>query len=210
MNYIYDLIINFFEENFDFYEWDKTDNYTHFKKIPIIKINKKDYKNIINNKIIINKQLLQNIKNKSEIYNDKSKNIHYLLLTNGTDIIALKFNKDGVNIERSSLSVEDELDILIIAKKIKNTEINYKVINKINTIFKTRKEKEINEYLNKELNKLSTKKDTNKIKYLYYECFNEIENNSTIALNNLLKNINNSYITNKLYKYLKLCKTSNK
>ena len=38
MNYIYDVITNFNDTYYDFYEWNKKDKLTHFKKIPIINI----------------------------------------------------------------------------------------------------------------------------------------------------------------------------
>ena len=63
MNYIYDVITNFFEDYYDFFEWDKKDNFTHFKKIPIIKINNKDYNIIQTNNIKIDEELeLPNLK----------------------------------------------------------------------------------------------------------------------------------------------------
>ena len=41
MNYIYDLLLNFNENIYEFYDWNKTDNIKHIKKIPIFKIDSK-------------------------------------------------------------------------------------------------------------------------------------------------------------------------
>ena len=41
MNYIYDVVLNLQKEYYDFYEWNQNDNIFHMRKIPIIKINKK-------------------------------------------------------------------------------------------------------------------------------------------------------------------------
>lgn len=210
MHYIYNLITNFFETYYDFYEWDKTDNFTHFKKIPIKKINKKNYLDILNNQIKISNKLLLDIKNKAEIYKNKQEKNYYILLTNGKDIIALKFDKEGINIKRSSICIDDELDILTLIKKMKTTKIEYKIIKKLKIQLQTRKNIDINNYLITELKKLSIEKDLDKIKYLYYECFNKIEKNPVIAIKKLLKSKENKEIKEKLYNYLKLCKTSNK
>ena len=112
MNYIYDIFGNFFENYYDFYEWNKSDKIIHIKKIPIIKVNKIDYKILLNNKFKINKELLNNIKNKTLLWNNKKDN--YLLITNGSDLFNIKFNNQGISTLRSSLQIEDELDILSI------------------------------------------------------------------------------------------------
>jgi len=41
MNYIYDVVLNFQKEYYDFYDWNKNDNIYHMRKIPILKINSK-------------------------------------------------------------------------------------------------------------------------------------------------------------------------
>ena len=211
MNYIYDCITNFFNEYYDFFEWDKKDNFTHFKKIPIIKVADNEFKTIFTNNIQIDNELLKKIKNKSEIYQDKfNKDKYYLLITNNESILALMFNNNGQSIKRSSLYVDEELDIINTLRRIDYKTINYQIINKLKTKFKTRNDVKIEEYLLKELNKLSIKKDNDKITYLYYECFNKYELNTKKALNILIKNINNTNISNILYNFFKLSKPINK
>ena len=211
MNYIYDCITNFFNEYYDFFEWDKKDNFTHFKKIPIIKVTDNEFKTIFTNNIQIDNELLKKIKNKSEIYQDKfNKDKYYLLITNNESILALMFNNNGQSIKRSSLYVDEELDIINTLRRIDYKTINYQIINKLKTKFKTRNDVKIEEYLLKELNKLSIKKDNDKITYLYYECFNKYELNTKKALNILIKNINNTNISNILYNFFKLSKPINK
>ena len=113
MNYIYDVLTNFSEKYYDFYEWEKNDKLIHFKKIPVLKISKEDYTNIFTNKIKIDNELLNKIKNKAEIWRSKdNKNNYFILLTNRTDIIGIEFNKEGISTKRSSLIVDEELDIL--------------------------------------------------------------------------------------------------
>ena len=52
MNYIYDIILNFQERIYDFYEWNKTDVITHIRKIPVFKISSKDLYNIENYNVL--------------------------------------------------------------------------------------------------------------------------------------------------------------
>lgn len=211
MNYIYDVITNFFEDYYDFFEWDKKDNFTHFKKIPIIKINTKDYNIIQTNNIKIDEELLKKLKNKSDIYHNKNNiDLYYLLITNGENIIALMFNQEGLTIKRSSLYVDEELDIINSLRKIDVKDINYTIINKININFKTRNNIKIENYILTELKNLSLNKDIDKINYLFYECFNKYEDNPKKALNSLIKNIENNNISNILYNFFKLSKSTNK
>ena len=210
MNYIYDVLTNFFENYYDFYEWEKKDKLIHFKKIPIIKINKEDYNIIFTNQIKIDNELLNKIKNKAEIWNNKEKDNYYLLLTNGTDITGIEFNNEGISNKRSSLIVDEELDILNTIRKTDNKIIKYKIINTLETKLMTRKEIQDKEYIMNHLNNLSLSKDIDKINYLYYECFNKTEKNINKALKNIIKNINNKEILKTLYNFFTLTKTSNK
>ena len=36
MNYIYDIVLNFNKEYYNFFEWNKRDNIVNVKKIPLI------------------------------------------------------------------------------------------------------------------------------------------------------------------------------
>ena len=38
MNYIYDIYLNFNNQLYDFFDWNKSDKLIHIKSIPIIKI----------------------------------------------------------------------------------------------------------------------------------------------------------------------------
>ena len=211
MNYIYDVITNFNDNYYDFYEWNKKDKLIHFKKLPIIKIKKEDYNNILINEICINNNNLKQIKNKAEIWDNKNNiNNYYVLITNGTDIIGLELNNKGIVTKRSSLLVDEELDILYTIRKLNTKEIKYEIIKKININFKTRNEIIKNQFIKNEINNLSLKKDINKINYIYYECFNKKEKNTKLALKNILNNIDKYEIQTKLDNFFNLIKATNK
>lgn len=207
MHYVYDILVNFNENYYDFFEWEKKDNIIHVKKIPIIKIDKKDFQIISSNEIKID---IKNIKNKVELWNSKKQDKTYLLLTSGTDILGLEFNNDGISIKRSSLIVEEELDVLDDTCKLEVSKLNYTIIKKINFQLNTRQEIETKKIISKEIDKLLEQPNTNKINYLYYECFNKIEPNIEKSLQNIKNNLDKPHIYNTLSKIFNLIYTTNK
>jgi hypothetical protein len=72
MKYIYDILLNFNEELYDYYEWKETDYIEYIKKIPIVRLSKKDYKKFKDYKIAINKEILDKLYNTTEVYMDKT------------------------------------------------------------------------------------------------------------------------------------------
>lgn len=207
MHYVYDILVNFNEYYYDFYEWEKKDNIIHVKKIPIIKIDKKDFQIVSSNEIKID---IKNIKNKVELWNNKKQDKTYLLLTSGSDILGLEFNSEGISIKRSSLIVEEELDVLDDTRKLEVSKLNYTIIKKIKFSLNTRQEIETKKIINKEIDKLLEHPNTNKINYLYYECFNKIEPNIEKSLQNIKNNLDKPHIYNTLSKIFNLIYTTNK
>ena len=202
MNYIYNIFTNFNEDYYDFFEWEKNDNILHIKKMPIIKIDKIDYCKLLSYNFRIDIDLIKTIKNKTELFNKDIKQNYQnlLLITNGIDIIGIEFDNLGNCIKRSSITVEEELDINQITKKIKKENIKYILKDKIDKRLKTRKETKTKQFIIDELYKLSLNNNKNKIIYLYYECFNNEEKNVKKALNTIFNNINREYILKTLNK----------
>ena len=58
MNYVYDIYLNFNNELYDFFDWNKNDKLTHIESIPIIKTNEEIIKQLITNDIKISKEIL--------------------------------------------------------------------------------------------------------------------------------------------------------
>ena len=205
MNYIYDIYINLLENYYDSYEWEKTDKIIHLKKIPIIKINKKDYQKLLTNKFKIDKELYKKIKYKTKLWDNKNNTL--LLITNGLDIFIIKLNNEGMSTLISSLPIDEELNIINIIKKIETKKINYKLIQRKKIFFKTRNELEITNKILSNIKKLSPIKDINKINYIYYDCFTKTEKKKKKALIKIIKNINNQIILIKLHNFFELTKT---
>ena len=94
------------------------------------------------------------------------------------------------------------MDVLEEIEREEMTKIEYKIVDKEGTKeLKTRKQNEIEKFVKKELEKI--KNQDEKLKYIYYECFNKKEKSKEKILIEL-NNINNHIINEKLYKFFKL------
>lgn len=199
MTYIYDIFLNFNTEFFEYYDWNKNDNIIHIKKIPIYKVSKEDYMNIIYGTIIFDNNFLENIKNKTEIFlKHELINIKYsCLICYDKNIIAVNLNETGKIIEKSDLLIDEYNEIINSLDDIKNTQINY-IIESTNKVieFSTRKMKEKKKYMMKQLDLFSD----DELKYIYYELFLENEDDIKKILKLLKEHINNE----QMYKIVKI------
>ena len=76
MNYIYDITLNFNKNNlYEFYEWKEEDDAEFILKIPMFKVSTEDIVNIKYGDIIVNKNFLNQIEDKTEVYATSSVNI---------------------------------------------------------------------------------------------------------------------------------------
>ena len=71
MTYIYDILLNFNNDFYEFYEWEKTDYITHIKKIPIYKVNTNLIDDLLTKKIVIDSPITYEIMNKTEVFENK-------------------------------------------------------------------------------------------------------------------------------------------
>ena len=206
MNYIYDVLLNFNDELYEFYDWSKEDVITHIRKIPVFKIESRDLEIIKNNYVLFDDKFLDLIKNKCEVFNNKNlKRLkHAFILTDSNDAIALNI-KDS-SLEISKLIIEEELDVCDSSIGYKILDIKYKIIKKrkINN-FKTRKELELDKYLKKEITKLKNA-DIEKLKYIYFDCFDEVEEDRNKIINKINLGLKNNFeiLSKKLYTFFKL------
>lgn len=206
MNYIYDIYLNLNETLYDFFDWNKNDKLIHIKKIPVIKVNEEIMKTLFHYNIKIDKELLIQIYNKTEIWN-MNENINYCsLFASNTDIIAIYFNEDGNSIKKSGLFIDEELEVLEITNKLNEKNLNFTILNKQKNIFKTRKQIKEENFITKELKNM----EDNRLNYIYFECFGKREKNKKIILDNIKKLQKNSKVYKNLYDILKLTATTKK
>lgn len=209
MNYIYDILLNFNRQLYDFFEWDINDNIVHIRKIPLYKINTKSLLKIRDNRIRFEQEFLEKVKNKTEVFTNKDVEFleYSFLLTDGSSVLALKCNQNGESIGKSMLLVDEDMEVLDVSKKIKETEILFEVMLEERYIpLKTRKEQRMEKYVRDELHKSGKQKANEKLEYLYFECFGKSEHSIDTILNHFylqMKKGNYSLIQ-KLYDFFKL------
>lgn len=212
MNYIYDILVNFNDkEIYNFYEWEKTDNIEHLRRIPIFKIDSKTLKDFKNNRVKVCKDFIFKIKNKTELFHNKIiEFIEYAsIFTDGSDLIIIEFSKDGEQILRSSMLLDEAEDALDESDLMLETHIDYEIIEKLNyDEFKTRNERKILNYIKKELNLLIKSKKYEKLKYLYFEWYNKKEDNVNKIIEGLNKILKLDF-SSKHTKFFELIKFSN-
>lgn len=215
MNYIYDIFLNFNDNLYDFFDWNTDDNIIHIKKIPYFKIKSKVMRDFINNNIKIDNSFLDKIQDKTEIFSDnRIKTIKYAcLFSDDNMVIGVKFNKNGYLKKYSSLLIDEEFEILELVSVMKINILEYSILNKINVnnYFYTRQEQSIRESIEKELDDIIKSKSYDKLKYLYYECFNKSDNNIDKIYNDMKYALFNSQnnIIKKLNNILKITRRKN-
>lgn len=191
MNYYYDVLLNFFDVNTLFYEWDSLDNLEYYKKVPLILVSNKTLKDFINNDVRVSKEFLTLIENKAKKKGESSKYIAIFADRNGS--LALEFNDDGLSISRSYLELEDDLNIQEILYSIDISNIDYEIVKKLEYNPNLKDEDNIKRVILTELNNLEKNKEYIKLKYFYMELFNknpdDMSNIVSIMKNRLNKEI---------------------
>ena len=197
MNYIYDITLNLNKNNlYEFYEWREDDVPEFILKIPIYKIDKNAFFDIRNNNIIVDKDFLITIFDKTEVYTEDAISLirYAALFSDGNNVIGIEFDSSGNSYMKSNLSIDNESEVLEIIKDIKYTLLDYKVknINNLQIKLLTRKEKEEEEYLLNRVNSMYKNNETEKLKYIFYELYNEKLDNLEKVYSKLINAVKNN------------------
>ena len=210
MSYVYDIVLNFNNEYYEFYEWKNSDIFYHIKRINLIRVDSNIYNDFLDNSILLNKEFLISIYNKCEYYtNRKIETIPYaFLITDSYRVMGIILNNTGKIIKYSSLLLDDEEEIFDLCNKLGEIKIDYKIVEKYKKEeFFTRNEKTVIKYIKKDLLDDYNKNNINKLRYLYYEYFNKESNNIESMYSELLEELNKT-VTEKHYKLYDLIKLS--
>lgn len=207
MNYIYDILVNFNNDLYDFYEWNTDDNVTHIRKIPLFRVSTSILEQIKNFNLQFSSEFLKKIENRTEKFTSRDvEKISYAALFSDTnEVIALKLSESGNNIGISKLLIDESEDVLEVVLRCNEITLNLERLKpkKINN-FKTRTQIEQINYLNKSLNKLVKNNEIEKLKYLYFDCFNEKQSSIEIIVESLKKAINEEQNLKIMYDFFKL------
>ena len=204
MNYIYDIVLNFNKDYFEFFEWKKGDKIINVKKIPAFRVNSDDLRSLKYNVIKVDKKFLDRIYNLTYFYS-KIDYKYMCLVSDTNETIGLMFNKEGNLIKRSSLVFDEEEEVNEEVEKEEELTINYEENTYKEIEYISRIEKEKREYLIKFINNLDEEKDESILKYIYYDYFEQEEDNILKIKNIIINEINNEDSDkNKLYNLVKV------
>lgn len=193
MNYIYDITLNFNKELYNFYEWNEEDDIEFYLKMPIFKVEEIVLNDFINSNIIISKDFINKIYKKTECYGNKKEH-NCAVFSTGKKCIAISFNKNGESEKKSYISIDEEEDILEYSKLLKYSLIEYKIKEKIKMpTFSTREENNVKNEVICSLNRIMNNNESDKLKYIFYEVYNERENDQTKMFNKLYGIIEGNY-----------------
>ena len=206
MIYIYDLTLNFSDRLYDFYDWKDTDSITHYRKIPLIKLSDKKYDKFLNNKVVVDEELLSLVRDKAQQYKGRMlKTVKYaFVLTNGFDAFAVMLDDGGTSVKKSKLVIGEELEVIDLANNLKVKDVSFNIVCKDNFVNKFTRDEEL--IINDVVSKINDHKDNLELlKYLYYEWNNKIYVGKS-CYDDLIKDITSQYSDklNKLNEILNL------
>ncbi len=209
MNYVYDILLNFNECLYDFYDWNLNDNIYHIRRIPLCKVDTKILLDLKQYVVQVTDEFLERIDQKTEVFEKrKVGRIRYAcVFSDGLESLALVFDEKGISKKGSTLLLEEENEVNELCLRIEEEQLQVKkIFPRMNHESKTRLEVEKEQFILKEIKGLEEKQKYDKLKYLFYDCFNQKEEN----ISNIIEKIkltlkdNNSMIRDQLYDLLKL------
>lgn len=173
MNYVYDILSNFNQELYDFYDWDKNDNFTHLRKVPSFRVSKEVLVDLMFKKAKIKGNLLKLIKDKTQVFTKEGVDVieYCFIISDSVNALGVILDEDGVVYKKSKFLVSEELEINKCLKTSKIYNVEYNLLSsKTHYSNMTRNEEKVTNLI---LNELELIMDsTDKIDYLYYEWFN--------------------------------------
>ena len=152
MNYIYDVILNFQNEYFDFYEWNKTDNIHHMRKIPILKINNQKFSEIKKHIVKFDEKLIKYLNNKNAIaerfkQNSITKMKYTFIICSDHEVMAIKL--EDIDFSKQVIRINKIVEVNKIKYHTKNNTHRFVYLTKCALEFVREyiESNNINEYL---------------------------------------------------------------
>ena len=204
MNYYYDLLLNFNEIYYMFYEWECDDVIEKIKKIPIFHIDNNTFISIINNKIKVNKDFVKSLYNKTKLKNNGE--LEYAcIFSDGKNSVGVEFDTSGIIINKSSLLLEDEININEFMYNTNKIDLEYEIIEKEKVRYLSRQDYKIKKIIKIELDNIYMNKNLSKLKYIYLEWFNKLDDNIDNMYKKMIDSLNGE-LTEKEYNIYELIK----
>lgn len=206
MSFIYDILINFNKQLVDFYDWNLNDSIEHVRKIPLFRIDSKSLLDIRNSVVKIDSEFMSSIFNKTEVFHNHNvgKMSYCCLFCDGAYVLGVEFNQSGVSVAKSKLLLDEEMEVLDVCERMSEDNVSYEVLMD-DVVYEcvTRKEMKIRKYLFSEIKKSH---NLDKLKYLYFDCYGEQENNISVIVKRLKDSIlnNKDGVVDQMYRFFKL------
>ena len=209
MNFIYDILINFNKKIIDFYDWNLNDNIDHVRKIPLYRIDSKSLLDIKNSVVKFDSNFLECIHHKTEFFHNQDvEKIQYAcLFSDGAYVLGVKFNSNGVSVGKSKLLLDEEMEVLDVCERLEEVNFSYEILmNDVVCEFVTRKDMKIKNYLISEIKK---NHNCDKLKYIYFDCYGEQEDDIAKIMDKLIASIQNDQcgMIDQMYQFFKLTST---
>ena len=203
MNYIYDIVLNFQKNYYNFFEWKKDDKLKNYSQLPLYRVEDEDMLCLKNNIIKIDKETLKlicsNIKNPQKII---------CIVSNAKFAMGLLFDQEGNLLKKSSLLFDEEEEAMDLSKNLKSINFKYSknIHKKVENKLRIEKEKKdlILNYI-----KNTTSKST--LKYLYYEYFEKELDNINMIKESLINEFSKEWTSKKseLYNIIHILSKTN-
>lgn len=187
MNYYYDLELNFLDKYYPFYEWSKEDIIEIIKKIPLFLVSEHDFMKMFQHEFILNENILKLIKDKTL---GKKKIEYAMIICDKKNTLAIQFDENGKSIFRSSLTYTDDENINEVIYTIKESKLDYQILDKIDFNNEMRVNENIKKVIMTEVRTLNQEKNYQKLRYLYLEWFGINENRVDVILKNISDRLN--------------------
>lgn len=211
MKNVYDILVNFKKNPYEFYEWEASDSINHIKKIPSFKVDDVTIYEVMNYDINVSHEFLEIVKDNTEVfYNRAIKKIEYAcVIFNDEFSLAIIFDETGRVTGKSKLLFDESDDVVSSGKNLDVYKLDYNVLDKTKVNLKfTRKENKIVTLLKRYLDNIYESKRYDELKYIYFECFNKEENDLFKAYSKLKHSISEAdfNVINKLKTLIKVLK----
>lgn len=181
------LKLNFFKEYYLFYDWLESDNIIEEKNIILVKVKSCVIKDFINYQIkLLDTDLKQN---------------NILLFTDGYSFIAIKFDKEGNTLAKSSLLLEDEIKLEEKIDELKLVNITYEKLKKASYTPELRADAIIKLALQNAILALEAENNYDKLAYFYYEWFHKTEKDIMKMISNMQKRLCKNIGADETYVY---------
>lgn len=154
------ITLNFLEKYYPFYEWLISDNYYVEQNIYLYRISSESLDKIINYKICLSDKTFLEKHN-------------CVLFTDDFAYVAIKFDNNGISKYKSSLLISDEIKISEKFTNLNVVNIDFTIIEEMLCEDNLRITENIKNVIQNELKSIIKQNDVDKLKYLYYEWFNE-------------------------------------